>query len=50
MQLGLNMRLIVRLAQLLVHKSHLMFHSLQQHLSRGNRPEPSCIFTFQTGV
>lgn len=39
MQFGLNMSLIVRLTQLLSHmlKSHITFHSLQQHLSRGNK-------------
>lgn len=48
MQLGLNRSL----TQLLTHmfESHLTFHSPQQHLSRGNRPEPCGIFTFQTGV
>lgn len=52
MRFGLNMSLIVRLTQLLSHmlKSHITFHSLQQHLSRGNRPERCCIFTIQTGV
>lgn len=40
LQFGLNMSLIVRLTQLLSHmlKSQITFHSLQQHLSRGNRP------------